>query len=408
MTRQMKDSGVEWLGEIPFNWNTIRLKFLSKISTGNGDTKDKVIDGKYPFFVRSQTVEYLNDYTHDEEAILTAGDGAGVGKVFHHYIGKFSAHQRVYIFNGFSKNIFPRFLFYYIQSNLNKVVNLGEAKSTVDSIRLPMLTEFPVVLPCLEEQIQISNKLDKIIDIIDSAILETQQSIEELKKYKQSLITEVVTKGLDENIEMKDSGVEWIGKIPLDWEVINSKRLFGERKEKAYVNDIQLTASQKYGILPQEEFMKIENQRVTVVEFNRAILKHVEPGDFVISMRSFQGGLEYSNVRGCISSAYVMLYPKMKIHTGYFKWLFKSLGYISALQSTSNLIRDGQALRYTNFSKVPLLNVPYSQQGEISDFLDQKVDSIDKLIDEKELLISEFEQYKKSLIYEYVTGKKQV
>ena len=139
------------------------------------------------------------------------------------------------------------------------------------------------------------------------------------------------------------------------------------------------------------------------------ILKHVEIGDFVISMRSFQGGLEYSSKSGSISSAYVMLIPNHKhVFSRFYRWLLKSSVYIKALQSTTNMVRDGQAMRFANFIKVRLISVPMEEQREIADYLDEKTAAIDSLIQKKEQLITELEAYKKSLIYEYVTGKKEV
>ena len=120
-----------------------------------------------------------------------------------------------------------------------------------------------------------------------------------------------------------------------------------------------------------------------VVQKDFDILKHVEPDDFVISMRSFQGGLEYSYLRGCISSAYVMLIPNHEyVHSEYYKWLFKSDKYINALQSTSDLIRDGQALRYANFVKLRLFKVPLTEQKEIADYLNDIIPKVDALISE--------------------------
>ena len=124
---------------------------------------------------------------------------------------------------------------------------------------------------------------------------------------------------------MKDSGIEWIGQIPKHWKKINPKALFYQRKDRAKKDDRQLTASQKYGIMYQDEFMEKEGVRVTVVQKDFDILKHVEPNDFVISMRSFQGGLEYSELSGCISSAYVMLIPNLgKVYPKFFKFFFTS------------------------------------------------------------------------------------
>lgn len=201
----------------------------------------------------------------------------------------------------------------------------------------------------------------------------------------------------------KDSDVEWLGEVPSHWEVENSKRVFSYRKDKAEKTDEQLTSSQKYGVIPQNLFMDLEGRRVTVVEFNYEILKHVEKGDFVISMRSFQGGIEYCNYTGCVSSAYVALIPTSKVHSQYYRFLLKSVRYIEALQSTSNLVRDGQALRYENFCMVPLIVPPLSEQQKIAQFLDDKTAKIDQAVDLAEKQIALLKEHKQILIQNAVT-----
>ena len=201
----------------------------------------------------------------------------------------------------------------------------------------------------------------------------------------------------------KNSGVEWLGDVPEHWEVIPSKFYFTERKEKAESSDKQLTASQKHGIIFQEDFMA-ENGRVMVVMKNPEILKKVRPNDFVISMRSFQGGLELSYLEGSISSAYVMLKPNLNVvDIEYFKYLFKTPRYIQSLQSTSNLIRDGQALRFNNFSQVKLVLPPKVNQQKIVAFLDTETTRIDNLIAKQEKLIGLLEEQRKSIISHAVT-----
>ena len=201
----------------------------------------------------------------------------------------------------------------------------------------------------------------------------------------------------------KDSGVEWLGEVPSHWEVENSKRVFSYRKDKAEKTDEQLTSSQKYGVIPQDLFMDLEGRRVTVVEFNYEILKHVEKGDFVISMRSFQGGIEYCNYTGCVSSAYVALIPTSKVHSQYYRFLLKSVRYIEALQSTSNLVRDGQALRYENFCMVPLIVPPLSEQQKIAQLLDDKTAKIEQAVDLAEKQIALLKEHKQILIQNAVT-----
>ena len=201
----------------------------------------------------------------------------------------------------------------------------------------------------------------------------------------------------------KDSEVSWLGMIPLHWETEKSQWLFRLRREKARRGDEQLTASQKYGMISQKKFMEIEGRRVTQVEFNPEILKHVEADDFVISMRSFQGGIEYCHEPGSVSSAYVPLIPHKHVHSPYFKYLLKSQRYIEALQSTSNLVRDGQALRYENFRMVDLPVVPEQEQALIASFLDKKTTQIDEAIAIKEQQIALLKERKQIIIQKAIT-----
>lgn len=192
----MKDSGIEWLGEVPEHWIIKKLKFLSSIDTGEKDTVDREEDGIYPFFVRSQTVEYINSYSFDGEAVLTAGDGVGVGKVFHYYNGKFDYHQRVYKISNF-KEIYGKYLFYYMQENFHKDVMKISAKSTVDSLRLPMFLDFLVAYADFEEQKQIVESIEDKILFIDTLRNRIQNQITHLQEYRTALISNAVTGKID-------------------------------------------------------------------------------------------------------------------------------------------------------------------------------------------------------------------
>lgn len=204
--------------------------------------------------------------------------------------------------------------------------------------------------------------------------------------------------------QMKDSGVEWIGEMPEAWEVINPKALFRLRKEKAALGQRQLTSSQQYGIVYQDEYMKLTGAKVVTVEKDFEILKQVESGDFVISMRSFQGGIEYSPYSGSISSAYVMLIPnKNCVYSPFYKWLLKSSEYIRALQSTSNMVRDGQAMRYSNFAQVRLIVLPMEEQRRIANYLDSKCAEIDKVVEQTRATIEKYKKLKQAIITDAVT-----
>lgn len=205
-SQELKDSGIEWIGKIPSNWDIIQLRYLCKIDTGSKNTEDRVDDGKYPFFVRSQTPERINSYSYDGEAILTAGDGAGVGKVFHYINGKFDYHQRVYKFSSF-KGVLGKYLFYYLKVNFFYVALLGEAKSTVDSLRLPVIKSFNIVFPVsLTEQQEILDEIESISLHINNAISRAKLEIEKAKEFQESLITQVVTGQLQ--VPMSELGLE--------------------------------------------------------------------------------------------------------------------------------------------------------------------------------------------------------
>lgn len=203
---------------------------------------------------------------------------------------------------------------------------------------------------------------------------------------------------------MKDSGIEWIGEIPEGWETINPKALFAQRKDRASKGERQLTSSQQYGILYQDEYMELTGSKVVTVEKDFDILKHVEAGDFVISMRSFQGGLEYSTKSGAISSAYVMLVPNLElVYPRFYRWLLKSSVYIDALQRTTNMVRDGQAMRYSNFAQVRLFTLPLDEQKSRADFLDVECSSIDKILFKTRSSIEEYKKLKQAVITQAVT-----
>ena len=201
----------------------------------------------------------------------------------------------------------------------------------------------------------------------------------------------------------KDSGSQWLGEVPNHWKVEYSKWLFAERNIKATASDEMLTASQKYGVIPQKLFMELEQQKVVQVLSGHDILKKAEANDFVISMRSFQGGIEFSEYSGAVSSAYVPLQPKKGLSLSYYKYLFKSVPYIQSLQTTTNLVRDGQALRYGNFIQVRIPLLPFEEAEKIGQFLDHETAKIDRLIVKQEQLIALLQEKRQAVISHAVT-----
>ena len=192
----LKPSGVPWIGDIPDHWSVRRLRTLAHISTGGKDTINSVENGRYPFFVRSQTVEKINSWSFDGEAVLTAGDGVGVGRVFHYINGKFDYHQRVYKFSDFT-DIDGKLFYHYFSSMLAFQTSQGTAKSTVDSLRLPMLQNFPVVVPLPAEQNRLVQELDRANANTQGSINRAYRQIDLMNEYRTRLIADVVTGQLD-------------------------------------------------------------------------------------------------------------------------------------------------------------------------------------------------------------------
>jgi type I restriction enzyme S subunit len=179
--------------------------------------------------------------------------------------------------------------------------------------------------------------------------------------------------------------------------------MFSVRSEAALASDQMLTASQKYGVLFQKDFVELEGRRVVEVIMGKESLKHVEPDDFIISMRSFQGGLERSTLRGSTSFHYVMVKPVKAVYPPFFAHLFKSATYIQALRSTTDLIRDGQELRYSNFVQVDLPLIPIEEQVAIAAFLDKETAKIDALVDEQRRMIDLLKEKRQAVISHAVT-----
>lgn len=414
---EMKDTGIEWIGNIPSSWVCCKQKYVISLINGRAfkDTEFEE-DGKYRilrvgnFFSNpkwySSNLELEDDKYCDNGDLLYAWSMSygpyiwnGEKVIYHYHIWKAK------LLNNLSK----RFAYYYLIA-LSDSIKSDVHETTMSFITMKSMNNSYIAFPeDIFEQQAIADYLDETCSKIDEIIAEAKASIVEYKELRESVISNATTRGIKKNRCMKPSGVEWLPEIPSDWNVLSPKVVFAQRKDRAIKGERQLTASQKHGIMYQDDYMKEEGVRIVTVEKDFSILKHVEPDDFVISMRSFQGGLEYSYLRGCISSAYVMLIPNHKyVYSEYYKWFFKSDKYINALQSTSDLIRDGQALRYANFVKLKLFDIPIEEQKEIADYLNKEVPKIDSLIAEKESLINDLEAYKKSLIYEVVTGKRRV
>lgn len=421
MSREMKDSEISWIGNIPSDWKMLRVKNLfsthKEIVGAQVDNFERLALTLGGVIKRSKTdsdglqPEGFNNYQIlrkgelvfkliDLENVSTSRVGLSpyTGIVSPAYIVAMPNH-----------NVNVRYADHYFRSMWKREIfnHLGD-DGVRSSLNSRDLLNIPFCTPSLCEQKRIANFLDNQCSEIDSVLARTRASIEEYKKMKRAVVTQAVTKGIRKNRKMKACCNGWVMELPDDWTEIPSKFLFRNSDTRRLGSDEQLTASQKYGIISQHEYMSRENSRIVLADKGLENWKHVEPYDFIISLRSFQGGLEMSEVTGCITWHYIVLKPCKTIYSKYFKWLFKSELYIKALQRTCNFIRDGQDLRYSNFVQVPLFEPPIEEQKEIAYYLDRTCSEIDTLIVKKEQYLVELENYKKTLIYEYVTGKKEV
>lgn len=202
--------------------------------------------------------------------------------------------------------------------------------------------------------------------------------------------------------EYKESGQQWLGRVPSHWEVRPSKSVFGLRNEPERIGDVHLTPSQSLGVLPQTEYMKITENKV-VLALAGTTMKHVEVNDFVIHLRSFQGGIEWSGFQGKVSPAYTVLRPGTNVVPAFFRHCLKSRGYIETIASLTDQLRDGQSMRYYDFGKTPLPLPAMVEQQIIADFIDRETSEIDAFIADQKQLIALLTERRTATIIHAVT-----
>lgn len=409
-----KDSGIEWLGQIPTHWDLLRNKiFITEHDNVVGQdaykytllslTKQGVIQrdiesgkGKFPKeFDNYKIVESGNiifclfDVDETPRTVgLSSIDGMITGA-----------------YNVFSiKGINSQFYYYYFLA-------VDEAKALrplYSGLRKVVKTErfagLRIPVPPEEEQRQIVAYLDYKSNKINERICQRERELQTLSELKQAEIAAVVTRGLDPNVPMKESGIEWLGKIPAHWEVRKIKNCLQERSEKGYPNEPILCATQSRGVIPQDMY----DNRVVVVNKDFDKLKLVKCGDFVISLRSFQGGIEYAYYQGIISAAYTILTPKDKRNSEYFKHLFKSHDFIQLLQTCVTGIREGQNINYAMLAKHFIPIPPIEEQQKIVLYIKNRLYVIDEYIAKLKAEINYLQEYKQRLISDVVTGKVDV
>ncbi len=270
------------------------------------------------------------------------------------------------------------------------------------------LLNFPVPDLPQDDQNAIADYLDRETVRIDGLIEKKTRFIALLKEKRAAVIDHAVTKGIDRNVEMKASGLDWLGDIPAHWDTVPPTVLFKESKERAHEGDQLMSATQKYGVIPLAEFEALEQRQVTMAVANLDKRKHVEVGDFVISMRSMDGGLERARAVGSVRSSYSVLKCGPEVEGRFFGYLLKSSLYIQALRLTTSFIRDGQDMNFSHFRKVRLPRIPIAEQTRIADHIERETKRIDGLLEKTERSIALLKEKRAALITAAVTGKVDV
>ena len=412
--RDMKDSGIEWIHDIPASWAVMPNKYLMhKIKRirpvyGGEDilsltmkgviVRDLDAGGKMPTSFNGYQELYPGNLLMCLFDIDVTPRCIGLIKQF----GLSSPAYCQFVLNDGVDAAY--YCYYYTMLDDDKTL-LHLAKNLRHSLTEEQLGAVPTVVPPIEEQKRIAAYLDTKCAETDSLTADIQAQIDALEQYKRSIITEVVTKGLNPDAEMKDSGVEWVGMIPVHWIVHPVYTYFGERKNKNRFGTEDNLLSLSYGRVIRKDINTSDGllpesfNTYNIVEAGDIIIR---PTDLQNDKRSLRTGLVKEH--GIITSAYIALCPITKVDSRYFHFLLHAYDVMKVFYNMGNGVRQG--LNYSEFSRLMVFEPPYDEQVSIANYLDAKCVEIDAIIGQKKEQLSTLESYKKSLIYEYVTGKK--
>lgn len=408
--REMKDSGVEWIGEIPKDWSCMRLKFAFG-NSNVGESVDKELyssdENGYIFYtaganpVKTSYTEFpMWKYTTDNDILLARN-----GTPYIYLPSKDAVYSdhiiRINIKDGYCR----RFLRYCLQRSIESII--------VDSVSIAtwsisLWKEQKLPLPYYHEQKYLADYLDIKCSKIDEIIEKQQVIIEKLKEYKLSIITEAVTSGINPDVEMKDSGSVWFGSIPINWEMKRLKYVFHIQKDIAGEEGHTVLSITQKGIIPKD-FSNNEGQFAN----SYANYQLVHKGDFAMNhMDLLTGWVDISKYEGVTSPDYrvFVLNDKNGMCPEYYLYMmqmcYSARIFYGLGQGVSGMGRWRlQADKFLNFH-IPI--PPYDEQKIIADYITDKVNHIEVEIDKRNKLVEKYQEYKKSLIYEVVTGKKEV
>ena len=398
---EMKDSGLRWLGEIPNDWKVSRVGNFFSFSSGDSLTNEDIRDeGMYLVYGANGVRGYYSKYNLDKKRILLGRVGALAGNV--HIVDRkvwvtehaLIASNKLDVVEEYYGYVFESMnLIQYSKSSAQPVIS-GD---TLQKLRFPV--------PELSEQQAIADYLDETCSKIDEIIAEAKASIDEYKELKQSVIFEAVTKGIDKNVEMKQCSVNWLDEIPSTWESIRLKYLLTEINNRSETGTEQpLSVSQVMGVVPSY-MISVANPTASYVG-----QKIVEPKDIVFNkLKAHLGVFFMSKYHGLVSPDYAVYRTNDKVIPKYLEYLFHTSACISEFKKYISGVAEGLMRLYTSdLFNIRICLPKVDEQIKIVEYVDNNVKLFDSLIAEKESLINDLEAYKKSLIYEVVTGKRRV
>ena len=426
--RKMKDSGIEWIGEIPEGWEISKVSYFYEVQLGKmlqpqkkseTDTEEKYLCaanvGKNSLSLDtlktmwfSQTEKHQFDLKEGDLLVVEGGDVASCAII------------ETPIRNLFFQNALHRvrplhnesvaFLRYWLMTAKSYgYIDLICNKATIAHFSKEKFIALPILVIPQDIQSKIVSFLDLECKQIDDLLSKSRSSIEEYKKLKQAVITQAVTKGVRGEREMKDSGVEWIGEIPAEWSVQRIKTIFSIRNERNYLPLEQVNLISLYtdkGVVQHCDIEKTTGNKAS----NADGYKKVYPNDMIVNIiLCWMGAIGRSNYAGVTSPAYDVYVPSSKIECKFYHYYFRTLGFSGDCYKNGRGIMAMRWRTYSDqFRSIKVVVPPLEEQKEIVGYLDAKCAEIDGLIAKKEQLIKELESYKKSLIYEVVTGKREV
>ena len=428
MAREMKDSGISWIGQIPADWSIVKIKAgVHKVGSGktpSGGATTYADEGI--LFLRSQNVYdtglELSNPTYitpavDEEMkgtrvfpndVLLNITGGSIGRccIFPESLKTANVNQHVSIIRVNQDIFLPEYMHYYWVSPLGSLaIDLYQTGGNREGMSADAIKNTPIILIPLDEQRRICRVLDDECSKIDSVLAKIRTSIEEYKKLKQAIITQAVTKGIRGDRPMKESGVIWLDTVPAEWTISKIKYTIFPKEKPVLPMDEVITCFRDGTVTLRRN----RREEGFTSSFTENGYQGVDVGDLVIhGMDTFAGAIGCSDSRGKTSP--VVHVCSTVGNNRYFMYFLRYMAYSGVLMDFSNGVRI-RSSDFRNFKKLAVFEMlvpPLREQNKIVDYLDSTLAKIDQVIKQKEILISELEACKKSAIYEYVTGKKEV